>query len=849
MTATRRVAVAIWGMVTLCIAGIFGMNGLHLRAERTEAYRRLENDAARIVRGAEAGLNRSLLGVDLLLAGIGDTLAQEGVPERNQRRVLPGLRALVSQNLMVRELCVLSRQGQELACAHDGPLRTGMVLPSGFVDAVMAQPFPTMALSDPANSRASGEAVLYLARPLLLAKGEKLMVVAEVPAALLSAVMDQAAGLEDLSISLERTDGRLLVTAPLDPTRLGRRLQPPLATSQADGMPRRASLRTRDAAGMVASRPTLDPSLIVSIGIPTEKVDAELGAETRVDLSICTGVGLLLIGLAALLHRHLTQQAHARMTIDAAHAEMARMQHTLDQALDAMSEGFAIFDAEDRLILWNRRYLEIFPYLAPVVTRGVSSQLLGEAAISAYLPDGTDDERRAFVASFARRRGDLTAPFDLTTPAGREMQISVQPIAKGGKVALYTDVTQMRASARALEESRDAAQAAARAKSQFLAVMSHEIRTPLNAISGMTFLMKRDGLPDRQAARLAQISAAGQHLLAIIDSVLDLSKIDAGKLKLESRPLSLVDIVERTTQILSDRARAKGVTLATDVADPAYTLLGDATRLQQLLLNYASNALKFTETGSVTVRVRVQDASGTRVRVRLDVEDTGIGIDPQELPRLFGAFEQADTSSTRRHEGTGLGLAINKHLAELMGGGVGANSCPGAGSVFWATVQLARSLPVEGAPSAPKAAHADAHADKPPPQLAGRSALVAEDDPINQEIVVDLLRDAGMQVSVVTDGLQAVQAAAAQAFDVILMDLRMPGMDGLTATQRIRAGATHCHTPVVAVTANAFEDDRQRCLDAGMADFVTKPIDPAALYAALVRVTGRAAAAERTALT
>jgi signal transduction histidine kinase/ActR/RegA family two-component response regulator len=381
--------------------------------------------------------------------------------------------------------------------------------------------------------------------------------------------------------------------------------------------------------------------------------------------------------------------------------------------------------------------------------------------------------------------------------------------------------------------ARDAAQAADRAKSSFLANMSHEIRTPMNGILGMAHLLRRSGVTPKQAEQLDKIELAGRHLMEIISNILDFSKIEAGKLLLEHIDFDLHELIDNTLAIVADSAAAKGLQLSADLTGVPAQLCGDPTRLSQALLNYLGNAIKFTRTGSVTLRARLRAETDDGYLLHFAVIDTGIGMTPEQQGKLFEAFTQADSSSTRQFGGTGLGLAITRRIVQLMGGETGVRSTPGEGSNFWLTVRLDKGLPITS-DALPESAEQILQRD-----YQGIRILVADDDPINLEVVQMLLTDIGLAVDTAANGLEAIDKAGASPYALILMDLQMPKLGGLEATRAIRKLAGRRLTPIVAMTASAFAPERERCLTAGMNDFIAKPVSLENLFGTLLHWLAR----------
>jgi len=384
-------------------------------------------------------------------------------------------------------------------------------------------------------------------------------------------------------------------------------------------------------------------------------------------------------------------------------------------------------------------------------------------------------------------------------------------------IGLSTDVT-------ALHKLKDEADAANQAKSDFLSNMSHEIRTPMNSIIGMAHLALKSVTHPKQRDYLQKIYHSGQHLLGIINDILDFSKIEAGKMDLEVLDFTLDALLANISSQLGENARARGIALVYETwPGLSHQLRGDPLRLEQVLLNFTCNAIKFSEDGKVVIRARPVEERDTHIVVRFEVQDYGIGMTQEQVAQLFQCFHQADSSTTRRYGGTGLGLVISKQLAELMGGSVGVDSKPGEGSTFWFTARLAKGMRLL-APSG------ESMQPDVLDNIRGAAILLVEDNIFSQQVGQELLEDAGATVCVANNGKEAIDLLLKEHFDCVLMDVQMPVMDGYEATRLIRAHPRLSATLVIAMTANAGRGDQQRCLDAGMDEFVTKPIAPKLLF-------------------
>ncbi len=525
----------------------------------------------------------------------------------------------------------------------------------------------------------------------------------------------------------------------------------------------------------------------------------------------------------------ITDQVHARQRIE-------EEQRILHSAIDAVGEAFALYDKDDRLVYFNDEYAQYFPATEQLRLGMRYADALAIVAAHGGVREAVGREAE-WVAETLERRRQPSSDQIRQLGNGRWIRFTDRYTPDGYHVVFRSDVT-------ALQNALLAADAAARSKSQFLANMSHEIRTPINAVLGLLQLLGYTALDERQRELADKARTATRSLLAILNDILDFSKVEAGKMELHPEPFELAELLRELRVILEGALDKKPVALVYEV-DPAIpaVLVGDALRLKQVLINLGGNAIKFTAEGRVTLRLQCLGQEQGRVRLRLAVEDTGIGISPEQQRHIFSGFSQAEASTARRFGGTGLGLAISQRLVALMGGEISLRSAPGAGSTFFFELDLALAEADRRSP--PAAASVPAG-----PRLAGLRLLLVEDNALNQEVAQVMLEREGAHVVLATDGRQAVEWLAREArdCDLVLMDMQMPVLDGLQATREIRERLQLHALPILAMTANALPSDRALCAAAGMNGHIGKPFELDELVALIRHWTGRGEVAVSTAV-
>ena len=836
--------IPLWVIAALLILGVGGLTALNAYSDYRQAlkyeYELLEVRA----RQREARVSGALRSVNLMLGSIIDDLSDRGtltVPD--QTRLLKSYQRQLPE---LRNLLIIGADGRIRAESRDMLIGQDVSARDYFQHHRSAPGNDDFHVSRPFKAL-SGVIVTTLSRVIRDREGRFAgVVVAAFDAAYFTGVLRIRTAAENGQALLINRDGDIISAFPEDAW-VGQNLQGGAAFAQ-------------HIASHQAMTRHLNPSKfknIMRLSVFYDLPGAPLTIITSRDHDTVTRAwrqsayvhlaGFLLLGGGVLFFYRLAMRRQQNLAL--ARQEAANQTLALRAIIDTDPECIKQVAADGSLLDINRSGLAM-------VEADSAEQVLGRKVQDLVVPEWRKDFMALLERAFAGESGSLTYEIRGLKQGRHWLESHAVPLRTAeGKIrsmlAVTRDVTVRRQTEAELDQhrhhleelvlsrtselaaSRDAAEAANRAKSIFLANMSHELRTPMNGIMGMTDLALRSATDPKQVSQLTKSMGAAQHLLAVINDILDLSKIEADRMTLEEVNFSLTQVIADTLQMQEAPARTKGLQLSWEI-EPSLPdqLRGDALRLRQMLLNYTGNAIKFSDRGRITVRAQALKVDALSVLMRIEVSDQGVGISPEQQARLFHPFTQADDSATRKYGGTGLGLIITRRIALLMGGDAGVTSEEGTGSTFWFTACLHRGENVAptgtGLPDEP----ANVTLAR---QFRGARVLLAEDEPVNREIAIFLLEDAGLTVDVANNGSEALDLVRREKYALILMDVQMPVMNGLDATRAIRQLPGMAATPILAMTANAFDTDRETCLAAGMNDHIGKPMTADQLCTTVLR--------------
>jgi signal transduction histidine kinase/DNA-binding response OmpR family regulator len=818
--------------------------GLFLSTSRSRALvenqRELANTALILARQIESVFSAVATVQSGTLEQIADFggMANEAAERRMARHdVHIKLRDKAAGMPFVGSLVLINAQGKVVNFSRQWPVPAIEAADRDFYRALRDDPRLDSYLGAPVRNRANGTFVMQFARKVPGPKGEFLGLIS---GAVELKYFDELFGDISLapggSIEVYRDDATLMLRHPRTEAEIGQRFPDAaairLVTAAAQGA-------GRDAGGgedlIVAAHRVAGYPVVVSV----RRTTAAILADWRRTATYLAGIAALTIvalaGIAILFIRLFgNYDALMRSRAEQEKAEQLREQSMrFDVALSNMSQGLCMFDAKQRLIVCNARYAELYGLTQEQTKPGTTLRAILEHRIAAG--NAPEDHQNYVKDRLHQVAGNKPYQITQTLRDGRCVSIVHQPMEGGGWVGTHEDVTSAKraeaervqaiAEAELFHARELAAEAANKAKSSFLAVMSHEIRTPMNAVIGLSSVLLDSGLNDEQRHIAETIHESSNNLHALLNDILDVSKLDAGKIEFEAAPFSLRAVIDNVTSIVEASAAKKQLPLRClidDAMPPA--LIGDQTRIRQVVLNLMTNAIKFSDKGAVEIAARCVERASGAVTVECAVRDCGIGIAPEQLGKLFGDFSQADSSISRRFGGTGLGLAICKRIIDQMGGDIQVESTLGVGTTF----RFALTLPI--------AAEADLGGNDSTVDRDDFAAvlttlaeplrvLLAEDNPTNQLVFAKLMASFNVDVTIAANGREAVRQASGRMFDIVFMDMRMPEMDGLEAARAIRAlGGEWTRIPIVALTANAFADDVKACRDAGMDEFIAKPM-------------------------
>ncbi|WP_424813060.1 response regulator [Roseococcus sp. YIM B11640] len=833
MSPTRRIRLSIiLALSVLLLAQVLAVTRLIINARET-AVEAASDLVSRISRSVEATVNRSFVQVDATLIGLPLMLAPistiDGVSIAGANAVL---RQVNSQNFAYRDLLLVGDNSQPISSALPASRRRPLPVPLGpdYVDAGMQS--GGLSIGGPGRNPATGEWALFFARPLRIPGFGQVHGVAEVPFPAIAALLGGGGEAPGLRIWLERVDGTLLAALPNDESRLGTKLTPLARSTGLEVGPSR--LDGREVVSAV--RPTFYPNLRIVAEVDMDTILAPWRKERNRAIVFSVAVTLLLVALLIALLVWLAQRNKVE-------AERARWRATLEIALNSMTDGFVMFDADDRLIICNQSYREMYAISAPFIREGAHfAEIIREGAKRGQYPQLTDaSEIDAFIADLQQQRHSGGLNLERLLPDGRWVLITERAMPGGGTVGIRTDITALKTAMGELAAARDEAERASLARGMFLARMSHELRTPLNAVLGFAQILLQDrSIEGESRDRLRLMLDAAAHLRDVVNTLLDLTKAEAGKLELRLQPTALRPLAEACVALVTPEVERKRIAIALDVdAALPTSVMADAMRLRQVLLNLLSNAVKFSPHGGrVVMRVR----SGATVgMVRFEVEDSGPGIPADQRNMLFRDFSQLKSTAEMGAVGTGLGLAISAQLITAMGGRIGVEDAPVHGAIFWAEVPL--QIATDAPPASPSAAPPPATPAGPATPGRALRLLVVDDIAVNRTLARVMLEQAGYEVTLASHGAEAVEAVRKNTYDAVLMDVQMPVMDGLEATRHIRKlPPPASEIPIIALTASAMADQVEACRAAGMDAHLAKPINRAEMLAVVAEVSRRRSA-------
>ncbi len=789
-------------------------------------------------------VQRIVFGADLLVSALEEDvekLSSKGVEAINHyaasRQLHEKMQDMLLRSTDIEALSVANTDGRLYTSRNWSQAVASVADRQYFMALRQGQEF---VISDPVTSKLTGQQVVIQARRIGSVEGNFLGVaLATISTSRFSKLFADASGNDDTHVTLIRRDGEILSSTLSTVHELNKVREIWKSTEQ-------LMARTNDAKLFGGDIAVPGPNQLLALNnvsgypltIVVSKAENVVLAGWRNVVWLISTFTFTAIAMVILAAYAYSRQARTQLALGEASHKLhevneamkvsnRRLTETQEQALMGQWE----LDLLTGQLAWTNEVFRIFE---------IDRNKFGasyEAFLEAIHPEDREAVNTAYNTSL-KNRTPYEIAHRLLFEDGRtkfvvehcrtEYDENGKPLYSTGSVQ---DITALKNIENELRLARNAALEASRSKSDFLANMSHEIRTPMNAILGFTHLLMDSKPSPEQLEKLNRILTASDHLLSLINNMLDISKIEAGRMTLSPATFSPADLFSKLHTLINQRVQDKGIALSMDISCLPRYMLGDEIRLSQALLNYLANAAKFTEQGHIILRAICLDENDAGMLVRFEVEDTGIGIASDKLETIFMAFEQVDNSMTRSYGGSGLGLAITRSIAQLMNGDTGVKSTPGMGSTFWFTARLGRSAPEKIQPQQLTNNNLNTQGD-----YSGQRVLLVEDEPVNRILAVEILTFMpGLIVETANDGVMAVEMAGHAHYDAILMDMQMPRMNGLEATRNIRQLPGHINTPILAMTGNAFAEDKQRCTEAGMNDFIAKPFTPKQLLDGLGR--------------